>query len=63
MGPVPLRAGGVERALTAGEDVAGAAQAAAEGASPVTDPFASAEYRRYLAPILVRRAIEEAMSR
>ena len=63
MGPVPLRASGVEQALAAGEDVAGAAQAAAEGTSPVTDPFASAEYRRYLAPILVRRAIEEAMGR
>jgi carbon-monoxide dehydrogenase medium subunit len=63
MGPVPLRASGVEQALVAGEDAAGAAQAAAEGTSPVTDPFASAEYRRYLAPILVRRAIEEAMGR
>jgi carbon-monoxide dehydrogenase medium subunit len=63
MGPVPLRASGVEQALAAGEDVTQAAQAAAEGTSPVTDPFASAEYRRYLAPILVRRAIEEAMRR
>jgi aerobic carbon-monoxide dehydrogenase medium subunit len=63
MGPIPLRASGVEQALVAGEDVAQAAQVAAEGANPVTDPFASAEYRRYLAPILVRRAIEEAMSR
>ena len=60
MGPVPLRASGVEQALAAGEDIA---QAAAEGTSPVSDPFASAEYRRYLAPILVRRAIEEAMGR
>jgi carbon-monoxide dehydrogenase medium subunit len=63
MGPVPLRASSVEQALAAGEDVAQAAQAAAEGTSPVTDPFATAEYRRYLAPILVRRAIEEAISR
>jgi aerobic carbon-monoxide dehydrogenase medium subunit len=63
MGPVPLRASGVEQALAAGEDVAGASQAAAEGTNPVTDPFATAEYRRYLAPILVRRAIEEAMGR
>jgi aerobic carbon-monoxide dehydrogenase medium subunit len=63
MGPVPLRASGVEQALTAGEDVAQAAEAAAEGTNPVSDPFATAEYRRYLAPILVRRAIEEAMGR
>ena len=63
MGPVPLRATGVEQALVGGEDVARAAEAAAERTNPVTDPFATAEYRRYLAPILVRRAIEEAMSR
>jgi aerobic carbon-monoxide dehydrogenase medium subunit len=63
MGPTPLRAAGVEQALASGEDVARAAHAAAEGTSPVTDPFATAEYRRYLAPILVRRAIEEAMGR
>jgi carbon-monoxide dehydrogenase medium subunit len=53
----------VEQALVAGEDVERAAQAAAEGTNPVTDPFATADYRRYLAPILVRRAIEEAMGR
>jgi aerobic carbon-monoxide dehydrogenase medium subunit len=63
VGPTPLRADSVEQALAAGEDVARAAEAAAEGTSPVSDPFASAEYRRYLAPILVRRAIEEAMGR
>jgi aerobic carbon-monoxide dehydrogenase medium subunit len=62
-GPTPLRAEGVEQALVAGEDVAKASEAAAEGTNPVSDPFASAEYRRYLAPILVRRAIEEAMGR
>ena len=63
MGPTPLRASAVEQALSAGEDPASAARGAAEGASPVSDPFASAEYRRYLAPILVRRALEEALSR
>jgi aerobic carbon-monoxide dehydrogenase medium subunit len=63
MGPVPLRASSVEQALAAGEDIAQAAQAAAEGTNPVTDPFATADYRRHLAPILVRRAIEEAMGR
>ncbi len=63
MGPTPIRAAHVEEALAGGEEIAQAAEAAAEGTSPVTDPFATAEYRRYLAPILVRRAIEEAMSR
>jgi aerobic carbon-monoxide dehydrogenase medium subunit len=62
-GPTPLRAEGVEQALAAGEDVAEASEAAAGGTNPVSDPFASAEYRRYLAPILVRRALEEAIAR
>jgi aerobic carbon-monoxide dehydrogenase medium subunit len=63
MGPTPLRATSVEDALAGGEDVAQAAEGATEGTSPVDDAFASSEYRRYLAPLLVRRAIEEAMSR
>jgi carbon-monoxide dehydrogenase medium subunit len=63
MGPTPLRAASVEQALAGGEEVAQAAQAATDGTSPVDDAFASSEYRRYLAPILVRRAIEEAMGR
>ena len=63
MGPTPLRAASVERALVGGEDVAQAVQGATEGTSPVDDAFGSSEYRRYLAPILVRRAIEEAMGR
>jgi aerobic carbon-monoxide dehydrogenase medium subunit len=62
-GPTPLRAVSVEQALAAGEDVAKAAEAAPEGTNPVSDPFASAEYRRFLAPILVRRALEEAIAR
>ncbi len=63
MGATPVRATSVEAALTEGEDLASAAARAAEGTSPVSDPFASAEYRRYLAPVLVRRALEEALSR
>jgi aerobic carbon-monoxide dehydrogenase medium subunit len=63
MGPVPLRASGVEQALAAGADIDEATKVAVEGTNPVTDPFATAEYRRYLTPILVRRAIEEAMGR
>ena len=63
MGPTPLRATAVERALAAGEAAATAAQVASEGTNPVSDPFASAEYRRELAKVLVRRALEEALSR
>ena len=63
MGATPLRAGAVEQALGGGESIENAARAATEGTSPISDPFASAEYRRHLAPILVRRALEKAMSR
>jgi carbon-monoxide dehydrogenase medium subunit len=62
MGPTPVRATGVEEALVGGADAATAAQSATEGTQPIDDPFATAEYRRHLAPILVRRAIEEALS-
>ena len=63
MGPTPLRATAVEEALAAGEQPETASRAAAEGTSPVDDVFASAEYRRHLAPIAVRRALEEALTR
>lgn len=63
MGPTPLRARGVEEALAAGEPPAAAAGAAADGTNPVDDAFASSEYRRYLASVLARRALEEAVAR
>lgn len=62
MGGTPLRAKGVEEALAGGADPATAAQRADEGTSPPSDPFGSAEYRRELAKVLVRRALEEALS-
>jgi carbon-monoxide dehydrogenase medium subunit len=60
MGDRPLRAAAVEQALADGSDQASAAQHAAEGTSPPSDTFASAEYRQALAEVLVRRALEEA---
>jgi carbon-monoxide dehydrogenase medium subunit len=67
MGPIPLRAPSVEFAFTGGdasmEAAARAAENAPEGTSPVTDTNASAEYRGELAKVLVRRALEEALSR
>lgn len=63
MGDRPLRAAGVEEELAGGADPAMAAQRAAEGTSPPTDAFASAEYRRELVKVLVRRALEEAQAR
>ena len=59
----PVRASGVEEELAGGADPAAASQRAAEGTSPPTDAFASAEYRQELVKVLVRRALEEAQSR
>jgi carbon-monoxide dehydrogenase medium subunit len=61
MGQVPMRATGVEQALASGSDVATAAEEAAQNTSPPSDPFGSAEYRRDLAKVLTRRALQEAM--
>ncbi len=63
MGDRPLRATGVEEALAGGADPAAASGRAAEGTSPPSDTFASAEYRHELVKVLVRRALEEAMAR
>lgn len=62
MGETPLRATGVEEALSGGADLSAAATKADEGTSPPSDPFGSAEYRRELAKVLTRRALEEAIS-
>jgi aerobic carbon-monoxide dehydrogenase medium subunit len=59
----PIRATGVEEALAGGADPAAAGERAAEGTSPPTDAFGSAEYRQEVVKVLVRRAIEEARSR
>lgn len=67
MGGTPLRASGVEEALAGAEAseqaVASASEHAPEGTDPVTDTNASAEYRSELSKVLVRRAIQEALSR
>lgn len=59
MGSTPLRAAAVETALAGGASAATAAESAAEGTDPPADLNASAEYRRHLARILVRRALSE----
>ncbi len=63
MGPTPLRATAVEEALAGGASVAEAASHAADGLDPPSDLNASPEYRRHLATVLVRRALEEAGTR
>jgi carbon-monoxide dehydrogenase medium subunit len=60
MGAIPLRARASEAAWAAGADPGAAAD---EGTEPPTDTNGSAEYRRHLARVLVRRAVEEADSR
>ncbi|HEX9717932.1 MAG TPA: xanthine dehydrogenase family protein subunit M, partial [Actinomycetota bacterium] len=57
MGEKPLRATGVEEALAGGADPATAATRADEGTSPPSDTFGSAEYRKELSKVLVRRAL------
>jgi carbon-monoxide dehydrogenase medium subunit len=59
----PVRAAGVEEELTGGADPAAASERAAEGTSPPSDAFASAEYRLELVKVLVRRALEESQAR
>jgi aerobic carbon-monoxide dehydrogenase medium subunit len=65
MGLTPLRASGVEAALAGAstDGLAGAAERAPEGTSPPSDTNGSAEYRRELSKVLVRRALEEALAR
>jgi aerobic carbon-monoxide dehydrogenase medium subunit len=63
MGPTPMRASAVEQALHSGADPTAAADVATDGTNPVTDPFATAEYRAELAKILTRRALQEALGR
>jgi carbon-monoxide dehydrogenase medium subunit len=43
--------------------LAAAAERAPEGTSPVSDTNASSEYRTEVSKVLVRRALEEALSR
>ena len=65
MGLTPIRARAVEEALSGSstDSVAAAAQKADEGSSPPSDTNASADFRRELARVLTRRALEEALSR
>ena len=64
MGSVPLRATAVEEALKGqplnADTIANAAEQAAEGTSPPADLNASADYKRHLARVLTRRALEDA---
>ncbi len=58
MGSTPLRATAAEEALAAGASPADAAAHAADGTSPGEDMHADKPYRRHLAKVLTRRALE-----
>jgi carbon-monoxide dehydrogenase medium subunit len=60
MGATPLRAAAAEAAWAGGDDPGAVA---AEGTEPPSDTNGSAEFRRHLVQVLVRRAVEEAVSR
>ncbi len=58
MGGTPLRAHATEDALRSGASVAEAAQLAAEGTSPGSDFHADTDFRKHLARVLTKRALE-----
>jgi aerobic carbon-monoxide dehydrogenase medium subunit len=60
MAPTPIRAAAAEEAMASGASTADAARRADEGTEPSVDLNASEEFRRHLARVLVRRALEEA---
>ena len=64
MASVPLRARAAESALRGqpldAERIAAAAEQAAEGTEPPGDLNASPDYKRHLARVLTRRALEQA---
>ena len=60
MGGTPLRASAAEEAIAGGASIADASALAAEGTEPPSDQSASADFRRHLARVLTRRALEQA---
>jgi carbon-monoxide dehydrogenase medium subunit len=66
MGATPLRATAAEDALRGGQldgsSIAAAAERAADGTDPPGDLNATPDYKRHLARVLTRRALEEASS-
>ncbi|MEW6472292.1 MAG: xanthine dehydrogenase family protein subunit M [Actinomycetota bacterium] len=60
MGPTPVRAFAVEEAVASGAPPAEAARVADHSTEPPSDLNAGPDFRRHLARVLVRRALEEA---
>lgn len=61
-GPTPVRCTAVEDALSQGASAAEAAEHASDGLSPSGDIRATPEYKKHLARVLTRRAIEQSSS-
>jgi carbon-monoxide dehydrogenase medium subunit len=62
VGSTPVRATAVEQALASGASPADAAEHASDGLNPSSDLRASPDYKKHLARVLTRRAIEQASS-
>ena len=62
MAAVPVRALRVEEAVAGGASAEEASERADEGTSPAGDLNASADFRRHLARVLTRRALERALA-
>jgi carbon-monoxide dehydrogenase medium subunit len=58
VGPTPVRCNAVEQALSEGASPEQAAEHAAEGLNPSGDIRATPDYKKHLARVLTRRAIE-----
>jgi carbon-monoxide dehydrogenase medium subunit len=63
MGATTLHATATEQALGSGSSIEDAAALAADGTEPPSDTAASSDFRRHLARVLTRRALEEAAAR
>lgn len=63
MGAVPIRARATEQALSGGNiaDIGDAAELADEATDPPADLNADVDYRRHLARVFTRRALEQAV--
>lgn len=63
MGGTPLRATAAEQAIAGGAPIEEAAVLIPNGTEPSSDYAATAEFRKHLAQVLGRRALEEALAR